>query len=101
MREIVERGDLAMVHGQSYLVAPVSAPTIDVVSAFEAEAEDREEDGSNEPEESDREHDGARLEWQVRATSACKYTLAFGGVCSVAGTSCARAPAASFPRVPR
>ena len=38
---------------------------IDVVSAFEAEAEDREEDGSNEPEESDREHDGAQLECEV------------------------------------
>ncbi len=53
MREIVERGDLAEVDGQSYLVAPVSAPTIDALAAFEAEGEDREFDLCDEQEEDD------------------------------------------------
>ncbi len=56
MREIVERGDLAEVNGQAYLVAPVSAPTIDALAAFEAEGEDRENDLCDEPSE-DRERD--------------------------------------------
>ena len=45
MREIVERGDLAHVDGQAYLVAPVSPATIDALAAFSAEGEDME----NEP----------------------------------------------------
>ncbi len=44
LREIVERGDLAHVNGQAYLVAPVSALTIDTLAAFEAEGEDREDE---------------------------------------------------------
>ena len=44
LREIVERGDLAMVDGQAYLVAPVSPETIDALAAFEAEGEDREDE---------------------------------------------------------
>ena len=44
LREIVERGDLAMVNGQAYLVAPVSPETIDTLAAFEAEGEDREDE---------------------------------------------------------
>ncbi len=42
VREIVERGDLIFVDGTTYLVAPVSPRCIDALSAFEAEAEDRE-----------------------------------------------------------
>ncbi len=61
MREIVERGDLAKVNGQAYLVAPVSAPTIDALAAFEAEGEDRENDLCDEP-NGDRELDNSDLE---------------------------------------
>ena len=53
MREIVQRGDLAEVGGQAYLVAPVSAPTIDALAAFEVEGEDREFDLCDEQEEDD------------------------------------------------
>ena len=49
LREIVERGDLAEVHGEFYLVAPVSPATIDALAAFEAEGEDRENDLCDEP----------------------------------------------------
>ena len=54
LREIVERGDLAMVDGQAYLVAPVSPATIDALAAFSAEGEDMEDepvedDGDSEP----------------------------------------------------
>ncbi len=44
LREIVERGDLAHVDGQAYLVAPVSPETLDTLAAFEAEGEDREDE---------------------------------------------------------
>ena len=44
LREIVERGDLAMADGQPYLVTPVSPETLDTLAAFEAEAEDREDE---------------------------------------------------------
>ncbi len=44
LREIVERGDLAMVDGQAYLVAPVSPATLDALATFEAEGEDREDE---------------------------------------------------------
>ncbi len=44
LREIVERGDLAHVNGQAYLVAPVSPETLDTLAAFEAEGEDREDE---------------------------------------------------------
>ncbi len=44
LREIVERGDLAMVDGQPFLVAPVSPETLDTLAAFEAEGEDREDE---------------------------------------------------------
>lgn len=44
LREIVEHGDLAIVDGQAYLVAPVSPATIDALAAFEAEAEDLEDE---------------------------------------------------------
>ena len=44
LREIVERGDLAMVDGQAYLVAPVSPETLDTLAAFEAEGEDWEDE---------------------------------------------------------
>ncbi len=53
MREIVERGDLADVAGQQYLVAPVSPTTIDALAAFEAEGEDRENDLCDEEETDD------------------------------------------------
>ena len=60
MREIAERGDLAEVNGQAYLVAPVSAPTIDALAAFEAEGEDRENDLCDEEEtDDDRSNDDA------------------------------------------
>ena len=54
LREIVKRGGLALVDGQAYLVVLVSAPTIDALAAFEAEAEDQEDDpdeaqGDDEP----------------------------------------------------
>ncbi len=49
MREIAQRGDLAEVDGKHYLVAPVSNATIDALSAFEAEGEDRENDLEDEP----------------------------------------------------
>ena len=54
LREIIERGDLAHVDGQAYLVAPVSAATIDALAAFSAEGEDLEDepvedDGDSEP----------------------------------------------------
>ncbi len=42
MREIAERADLIHMDGETYLVAPVSPRCIDALSAFEAEAEDRE-----------------------------------------------------------
>ncbi len=41
---IVQASDLAEVEGKFYLVAPVSAATIDAMAAFEAEGEDREND---------------------------------------------------------
>ncbi len=44
LREIVERGDLAMVDGQPFIVAPVSPETIDALAAFEAEGEDMEDE---------------------------------------------------------
>lgn len=44
LREIVAVGDIAHVCGQAYLVVPVSPATIDALAAFEAEAEDREDD---------------------------------------------------------
>ena len=40
---------LAEVDGQPYLVAPVTADTIDALAAFEAEGEDRENDLCDEP----------------------------------------------------
>ena len=54
LREIVERGDLAVLDGQTYLVAPVSPTTIDTLAVFEAEHEDREDEpveaqGDDEP----------------------------------------------------
>ena len=58
MREIVERGDLAKVNGQQFIVAPVSPETIDALAAFEAEGEDRENDLCDEPSE-DRELDNS------------------------------------------
>lgn len=42
MREFAESADLLHVDGQTFLLAPVSARTIDVLAAFEAEGEDRE-----------------------------------------------------------
>ena len=39
MREIVERGDLAEVNGEQFIVAPVSPTTIDALAAFEAEGD--------------------------------------------------------------
>ncbi len=47
LREIVQAGDLAEVEGKFYLVAPVSAATIDALAAFEAEGEDMELDASD------------------------------------------------------
>ncbi len=44
MREIVQEGDLAMVDGQQFIVAPVSGETIDALAAFEAEGEDMEDE---------------------------------------------------------
>ncbi len=44
LREIVERGDLAMVDGQPFIVAPISSETLDTLAAFEAEGEDREDE---------------------------------------------------------
>ncbi len=58
MREIVERGDLAEVNGEQFIVAPVSPETIDALAAFEAEGEDRENDLCDEPSE-DRELDNS------------------------------------------
>ena len=65
LREIVERGDLAMVDGQQFIVAPVSSSTIDALAAFEAEAEDREAD----PDEAqgDEEATMASATWPVAA----------------------------------
>ncbi len=53
MREIAQHGDLTEVHGQQYLVAPVSVSTIDALAAFEAEGEDRENDLCDEEETDD------------------------------------------------
>ncbi len=58
MREIVQAGDLTEVDGWRFLVAPVSDATIDVLAAFEAEGEDRENDLCDEPNE-DRELDNS------------------------------------------
>ncbi len=44
LRGIVERGDLAMVDGQPFIVAPVSGETLDTLAAFEAEGEDLEDE---------------------------------------------------------
>ena len=49
LREIAEHGPLTVIEGQFFLVAPVSAPTIDALAAFEAEGEDREDDLCDEP----------------------------------------------------
>ena len=60
MREIVERGDLAEVNGEQFIVAPVSPATIDALAAFEAEGEDRENDLCDEEEtDDDRSNDDA------------------------------------------
>ncbi|MCH7793909.1 MAG: hypothetical protein IH900_02030 [Proteobacteria bacterium] len=61
VREIVQPGDLAEVEGKTYLVAPVSAATIDALAAFEAEGEDYENDLCDEPSE-DLELDARDLE---------------------------------------
>ena len=42
-----------MIEGQFFLVAPVSAPTIDALAALEAEGEDREDDLCDEPDQDD------------------------------------------------
>jgi hypothetical protein len=47
--EIVQRGDLVDVEGCVYIIAPVSAKTIDALAAFGAEGEDREPDLEDEP----------------------------------------------------
>ena len=47
LREIVQPGDLTEVEGKVYLVAAVSAATIDALAAFEAEGEDMELDASD------------------------------------------------------
>ncbi len=44
LREIVERGDLAHAGEQAFLIVPVSPETLDILAAFEAEAEDREDE---------------------------------------------------------
>ncbi len=44
LRQIVEGADLIDVHGRTYLLAPVTAETIDALASFEAEGEDREDD---------------------------------------------------------
>ena len=63
MREIVQRGDLAEVDGQQFIVAPVSTATIDALAAFEAEGEDMEFDASDlELDTSDLEIDASDLE---------------------------------------
>lgn len=49
MREIVERGDLIHVDGQTYLVAPVTSRCIDALAMFEAESGDREHGADDEP----------------------------------------------------
>ncbi len=55
---VVQAGDLAEVEGKFYLVAPVSAATIDALAAFEAEGEDMELDASDlELDEADNEPD--------------------------------------------
>ncbi len=60
MREIVERGDLAEVDGEQFIVAPVSPATIDALAAFEAEGEDREKDlCDGQKEDDDRSNDHA------------------------------------------
>ncbi len=53
LREIAEHGDLTVIEGRSYLVAPVSVSTIDALAAFEAEGEDREDDLCDEPDHDD------------------------------------------------
>ena len=53
LREIAETGDLVTQDGKTYLVARVSSATIDALAAFEAEAEDRENDLCDEPQVDD------------------------------------------------
>ena len=53
MREIAQHGDLTEVHGQQFIMAPVSPATVDALAAFEAEGEDRENDLCDEPPEND------------------------------------------------
>ena len=44
LEEIVENGDLLLIDGSAYLLALVRPETVDILAAFGAESEDREED---------------------------------------------------------
>jgi len=49
LRQIAQNGDFLTVDGRTYLLAPVTAETIDALAAFETEGEDRECDLEDEP----------------------------------------------------
>jgi hypothetical protein len=64
LEEIVENGDILIVDGYAYLLAPVRPETVDILAAFGAEAEDRENDlcdEANEDPEDDTDTDCVRL----------------------------------------
>ena len=49
MREICDGGDVLLISGEAWLLAPVSRATLGALAAFEADAEDRELEQDNEP----------------------------------------------------
>ncbi len=53
LREIIETGEVVRENGRVYLVARVSADTLDSLATFETSREDMEDNGDDEPEETD------------------------------------------------
>jgi hypothetical protein len=65
LREIVQTAEVVRENGHVYILARVSADTLDSLAAFETSRADLEEDGSEEPEESDYELGGTHATDQI------------------------------------
>ena len=64
LQEICELGSIEQVNGKTYLVAPVSSYTVEILAAFEADREDLEDDNV------DLEHDGREPQHDREASNA-------------------------------
>ena len=74
LEEIVENGDILLIDGYAYLLAPVCPETVDILAAFGAEAEDRENDLCDEESE-DREDDKSDTELNGNEVDFRGYVL--------------------------